>query len=833
MVEMIMSRVSGHLRVCMWGGGLLLILLLWSSFSYGEEETAESNEKSSESEPSHQRKEEFKLPDGLKWETNNDDPIFADPRAQKGGFYKGVLRDFPATFRQVGPNSNSGFRRLLNDNDMGLLEIHPNTGKFIPSLATHWAVAPDHKTVYYKLDPRAQWSDGKPVTAEDYLFTLEFMRSPHIVAPWYNKFYTEEITEVIKHNKNVISVVLGQGVSVFYLPLDIHYQRWYNPSMDISTESISLKNVSVRCVTHPNEKRRWDELMKTHHYLPYHGLVGRSLRHVAEYEGEWLALIGWQGGAFKIGPRDRWIGWCPDYQYQRLHLIAQNARFLVLRRIPNLASRVLTLSLSRLPRDMEKLYGHTVLLAETFVNPSKFKGSCYRACGWQSVGLTKGFSRIRNPNSGVTTWKKNHNPKEILMKCIVQDAREQLSADQIPDKGELHLPRKEISSSKLMSLHQFFGNYQDHRSEQGKRYPASCFFTLICAANLCNYRGAAQVYEFGENLSQENLKTIGARLCPKEQRYRPPAVGTIHNFMQDYNPEEFQTHLNKFSQQYSENDKAISLDGKTQRTASKRSEAEGMGKIMNVAALEHGTGVVLDQQKVAEGTNEIITVRQILEKMDINERVITLDAMHAQHETAELIIAQGGDYVFTAIKNNQKSILSKLEKMKMKDAIFKLVTEDNSHGRIEKREYYFFDLTKGRNSRITQMCGRNLAIKIVRTRTEKKSEKTTVNTTYALTSLSLEDKGVAEIAGFIRNHWGIENSLHYLKDTAFKEDANKSYKKNAPQLISQMNNIGACCIIQLFQANRKIPMFFYPYNHLRVFCAKISFRNPTVTSYKT
>ena len=104
--------------------------------------------------------------------------------------------------------------------------------------------------------------------------------------------------------------------------------------MGISTESISLTNVSVRCVTHPNEKKRWNELMKTHHYLPYHGLIGRSVRHVAEYEGEWLALIGWQGGAFKIGPRDQWIGWCPDYQYQRLHLIAQNARFLVLHRIP-------------------------------------------------------------------------------------------------------------------------------------------------------------------------------------------------------------------------------------------------------------------------------------------------------------------------------------------------------------------------------------------------------------------------------------------------------------------------------------------------------------------
>ena len=507
--------------------------------------------------------------------------------------------------------------------------------------------------------------------------------------------------------------------------------------MGISTESISLTNVSVRCVTHPNEKKRWNELMKTHHYLPYHGLIGRSVRHVAEYEGEWLALIGWQGGAFKIGPRDQWIGWCPDYQYQRLHLIAQNARFLVLHRIPNLASRVLTLSLSRLPGDMEKFYGHTVLLAETFVDPSRFKGSCYKACGWQSLGLTKGFSRIRKPNSTVTTWKKNHNPKEIFMKCISPDAREQLSADQMPDKGELHLPKEDISDTKLLSLHHFLEKYQDHRSKQGRRYPASCFFTLLCAANLCNYRGAAQVHEFGESLSQESLKKIGGRICPKTQKYRIPAVGTIHNFSKNYSPEELQKLLNEFLQQYSKKDEAISLDGKIQRTASKRSEAEGNEKIMNVTAFEHGTNVVVNQKKVTKGTNEIIMARELLKEIDIRGRVITVDAMHTQHETAELIIDRGGDYVFTAVKNNQKNILSKLEKMKMKDAIFKLATENNTHGRIEKREYYFFDLTKGRNSRITQMCGRKMAIKIVRTRTEKKAEKTTINTTYALTSLSL------------------------------------------------------------------------------------------------
>ena len=211
--------MSRALKVWMMGSGLWVALLLGSSFSYGEEDKIESKGKPSESELSSKAKQEFELPDGLKWETNNEDPIFADPRAQKGGVYKGALSDFPATFRQVGPNSNSGFRGLLDDYDLYPIEVHPNTAKFIPSLATHWAVAPDYKTVYYKLDLRARWSDGKPVIAEDYLFTLEFMRSPHIVAPWYNNYYTEEIAEIRKHSESVISVVSAKPHIKFTLLL--------------------------------------------------------------------------------------------------------------------------------------------------------------------------------------------------------------------------------------------------------------------------------------------------------------------------------------------------------------------------------------------------------------------------------------------------------------------------------------------------------------------------------------------------------------------------------------------------------------------------------------
>ena len=81
-----------------------------------------------------------------------------------------------------------------------------------------------------------------------------------------------------------------------------------------------------------DERQRWDALMATHHYLPFRGLVGRSVRHVAVLGEHWLALVGWHAGAFKLKARDRWIGWLPEQQFRRLHLIANNARFVILPR---------------------------------------------------------------------------------------------------------------------------------------------------------------------------------------------------------------------------------------------------------------------------------------------------------------------------------------------------------------------------------------------------------------------------------------------------------------------------------------------------------------------
>src|SRR5690606_28547956 len=109
-----------------------------------------------------------------------------------GGTYRDSITSFPLTLRVVGPDSNGAFRNFFDGLTWNLIAIHPNTSNYIPGIASHWAYGTDNKTVYFKLNKNAKWSDGKPVTAKDFVFTLEFMRSKHIVAPWYNEYYTEQ-----------------------------------------------------------------------------------------------------------------------------------------------------------------------------------------------------------------------------------------------------------------------------------------------------------------------------------------------------------------------------------------------------------------------------------------------------------------------------------------------------------------------------------------------------------------------------------------------------------------------------------------------------------------
>jgi microcin C transport system substrate-binding protein len=162
-----------------------------------------------------------KLPDNIQWLTNNTDPVFSSDNAKKGGMIREAIMNFPMTFRVVGPDSNGSFRSAILDNQLSLINIHPVSRRIIPELATHWAYDPDKKTMYFKLDPDARWSDGVPVTARDYVYTLTFMRSEHIVAPWYNDYYTREIESVTAFDDYTIAVKSTKAVPDLHLKLGI------------------------------------------------------------------------------------------------------------------------------------------------------------------------------------------------------------------------------------------------------------------------------------------------------------------------------------------------------------------------------------------------------------------------------------------------------------------------------------------------------------------------------------------------------------------------------------------------------------------------------------
>ncbi|MFC1534478.1 extracellular solute-binding protein [Thermodesulfobacteriota bacterium] len=181
------------------------------------------------------------LPEDIEWLTNETDPLFASPDAQKGGTLRVAIKSFPLTFRTVGPDSNAMFREAILSNQYSLTGLHPNTLNIVPEIATHWAFGEDGKTMYFKLNKEAKWSDGKPVIASDFAYTLEFMRSKHIVAPWYNDYYTKEIDKVVVYDDYTLAVVATKAkpdlhlrVSLsptprhFYGTLDKDFVKKYN-----------------------------------------------------------------------------------------------------------------------------------------------------------------------------------------------------------------------------------------------------------------------------------------------------------------------------------------------------------------------------------------------------------------------------------------------------------------------------------------------------------------------------------------------------------------------------------------------------------------------------
>ncbi len=183
-----------------------------------------------------------------------------------------------------------------------------------------------------------------------------------------------------------------------------------------------LKEIVVRPVEGA-EEARFAQLMQEHHYLGALPKIGETLWYVATWGEQWLALLSFSAAAWKCTARDAWIGWAQRHQFDRLKLITNNSRFLILPdwHRPNLASRTLSLCLGRIGADWVQRFGHRLLLGETFVDPQRFRGTLYQASNWTYVGDSRGFRRTREGYSDTALA-----PKKLFVRALKPDAREGL-----------------------------------------------------------------------------------------------------------------------------------------------------------------------------------------------------------------------------------------------------------------------------------------------------------------------------------------------------------------------------------------------------------------------
>jgi hypothetical protein len=192
--------------------------------------------------------------------------------------------------------------------------------------------------------------------------------------------------------------------------------------LPVSVPVVNLTDIAVELVT-KRESLLWNTYIERHHYLGHQLLPGAQLRYFVRCAGEIIALLGFGASAWKTHPRDVAIGWSREQRERNLHLIVNNARFLILPWIQckNLASRILSLTAKRLADDWHARYAYRPVLLETFVEKPRFTGTCYKAANWQYLGDTQGRGKL-------DTLHLNAKPvKSIWIYPLARDFRKQLS----------------------------------------------------------------------------------------------------------------------------------------------------------------------------------------------------------------------------------------------------------------------------------------------------------------------------------------------------------------------------------------------------------------------
>jgi hypothetical protein len=427
----------------------------------------------------------------------------------------------------------------------------------------------------------------------------------------------------------------------------------------VAPEARILKRVLVRLLL-PEERSRFDELLVERHYLHSARLGGQSLRYVAELDGEWVALLTFSAPALHIKAREKKIGWTSRQRARRLSWVVNNSRFLVLsdrQQYPNLASRVLALALKRVSDDWQSAWGHPVLLVESFVDESQYRGTCYRACGFEAVGASSGFGRDARD-----FYVEHGQPKQLYLRGLRPQALALLKRRRLPDlwaqfEENLSGPCP-LRAGSLSSLLTVFRSLEDPRRGHGLRHRQA--FVLACAA-VAMMLGAGGYQAFEEvcgRFTQRQLKALGCHYNQRKNRYVPPSDTTFFRVLSAMDAAKFDLLVGQWlAEQEISVLECLAVDGKTLR-GSGRSDGK---PLQLLSAVSHRLRLTVAQEPIVEKSNEIPALQPLLKKVPAGQTLITADALHCQQESARFVTQDlGGDYLF-GLKGNQSGILKRAE----------------------------------------------------------------------------------------------------------------------------------------------------------------------------
>jgi Domain of unknown function (DUF4338)/DDE_Tnp_1-associated len=352
---------------------------------------------------------------------------------------------------------------------------------------------------------------------------------------------------------------------------------------------MDVSQVSVQPVERAQEAR-YQELLAREHYLGALPKIGETLWYVASFRGEWVGLCGFSAAAWKCTVRDRWIGWDFRLQFDRLKLIANNSRFLILPQWhhPNVGSRVLGRVARRIGADWQARFGHPLWLLETFVDPQRFAGTVYRAANWSEVGFTKGYRRTRQGYSS-----EPQGPKRVFTYPLVADARARLCGP-LPESFQRGAPKMMMRAEHMRALPDFFSLIRDPRRAQGRRHRLPTVLAIAAGAILCGMRGYKAIADWAHSLGPKALARFGCRR-DDAGHYLVPSESIIRDCLIRVDPQALDQALQCWNAAFAQRDESLAIDGKTMCNA-----IDALGQQTHLmSVIGHASTICYTQKKSA------------------------------------------------------------------------------------------------------------------------------------------------------------------------------------------------------------------------------------------